>query len=338
MKHVSLSISLWLVVGCASSNRGSGDFEFRGWVDWPRFGDSADALELRGHTNEVADLIGPLDGSATLTVFTEGNHFPVLVPMISDELSSWSSYHCDQSLAPDEVLVVTLPQVMIVKALAEERIRLGSAVVPLSLDRVYPDVVMGGREPLGNLAKLGRVRPEAVAFAKHAGLGLLIHRRHVSQIDSLEALADSDLTVVLATPEEAGARSQYLETLDAIIGTEQRERLLRREISSFPGRLGIQHRDVPYALLTGQADVGLIFGHLATFYSGAYPKDLLAIRVPKAKPFGRELYLAQTSDEPSPAADCFERFVLGQAGNMYPSAGFVSPGEFEFRERIQLTD
>jgi hypothetical protein len=37
--------------------------------------------------------------------------------------------------------------------------------------------------------------------------------------------------------------------------------ILGRETSEFPGRLGIQHRDVPFAVANGLADAGLLVRH-----------------------------------------------------------------------------
>ena len=42
--------------------------------------------------------------------------------------------------------------------------------------------------------------------------------------------------------------------------------ILGRETSDFPGRLGIQHRDVPFAVANELADAGLIVHHLALYY------------------------------------------------------------------------
>ena len=49
-------------------------------VDWPAFGPELGYPHLKGIANTVPDFSGPIDGSAELTIFTEGNHFPVLLP------------------------------------------------------------------------------------------------------------------------------------------------------------------------------------------------------------------------------------------------------------------
>jgi hypothetical protein len=54
--------------------------------------------------------------------------------------------------------------------------------------------------------------------------------------------------------------------LHALIGKEAADQLLAHEIRTFPGRLGIQHRDIPYTILNDIADGGIILDHLAVFY------------------------------------------------------------------------
>jgi hypothetical protein len=76
----------------------------------------------------------------------------------------------------------------------------------------------------------------------------------------------------MASADEHGARAQYISALKAMIGVKATEAVLMRETGIFPGRLGIQHRDVLHALAAGEADVGIIFHHLARYFATAYPQ------------------------------------------------------------------
>src|SRR5262249_1639288 len=121
-------------------------------------------------------------------------------------------------------------------------------------------------------------------FARHRGLGLLL-RRELSGVDDVATLRTEARRIILASDSEPGARRQYLATLDALMGADAAAELMSHEIRSFPGRLGIQHRDIPYALLNDIADGGIIFGHLAAFYARTYPQRLRSVAVPAAEPF-----------------------------------------------------
>ena len=90
-------------------------------VDWPAFGPDRGHLHFKGIANAVPDFVGPIDGSAELTIFTEGNHFPVLLPLTLEQFPAWcrSTRACTVEAA--KILVVTLPQPMIIDILLKGR-------------------------------------------------------------------------------------------------------------------------------------------------------------------------------------------------------------------------
>ena len=158
-------------------------------VEWPAFGPERDYLHFKGFANAVPDFVGPIDGSAELTIFTEGNHFPVLLPLTLEAFPAWcrSTRACNVKAA--KILIVTLPQPMIIDILLKGGVRLGNAVLPVGRsDRVFPSIVMGGRAPLAQLAAAGMVQKKARVFARHRGLGLLV-RRDLSDITELNSFS-----------------------------------------------------------------------------------------------------------------------------------------------------
>jgi hypothetical protein len=116
---------------------------------------------------------------------------------------------------------------------------------------------MGGTAPLGELHATGMVGSSARIFARSRGMAMLLPRRP-DAIADLARFAERVDRFVIASPGEPGAREQIRSTLRALIGEDRTVRLFAREVVTFPGRLGVQHRDVPYALLNGLADGGLI--------------------------------------------------------------------------------
>jgi hypothetical protein len=303
---------------------------------WPSLGPEPDYLKLRGHVDTLPDFVGPIDGSAKLTIFTEGNHFPVLLPLVFKAFPEWCrSTRACQIEAP-EILVATLPQPMVVEMLLKGGIMLGSALLPVGRNkRVYPHFVMAGLLPLKRLAAAGIIQGHAVIFAHHRGLGLLV-RRDLADIKDLTSFAARVRRVVLASDSEPGARSQYLATLQQLIGSDASSRLLAREISGFEGRIGVQHRDVPYALLNDFADGGIIFGHLADFYARTYPDQLRFIPVSAAAPFGQDIAMAPTIGERRPIMDAFSRFFLETARAAYPEAGFSPVTDFTYALNVDI--
>ena len=59
--------------------------------------------------------------------------------------------------------------------------------------------------------------------------------------------------------------------------------ILGRETSNFPGRLGIQHRDVPFAVANGLADAGLLVHRLALHYTETFSKEFAVVSLPGAE-------------------------------------------------------
>src|SRR6516162_2571497 len=111
-------------------------------VAWPSFGPARGLLHLDGLTDTLPDFVGPLDGSAELTIFTEGNHYPVLLPLVFDAFPNWCRSTGACNADPSKILVVTLPQPMIVNMLTRGGIQLGKAVLPVGPDQhVFPDLV-----------------------------------------------------------------------------------------------------------------------------------------------------------------------------------------------------
>jgi hypothetical protein len=294
-------------------------------VPWPAFGPVRNLLRFDGFTDTVPDFVGPIDGSAQLTIFTEGNHYPVLLPLVLQRFPEWcrANHACDADAA--RILVVTLPQPMVVRMLTEGGISLGNAVLPIGPDKpVFPDLVMAGLSPLRQLRAAGVVEGQARIFAHTLGMGMLVSQG-VAGVGDLDQFSRRIDRFVVASPSEPGARQQYRATLTAQLGEAATAQLFDHEVVTCAGRLGIQHRDVPYALINNLADGGLIFSHLANFYAHAFPDRLRAVAVPGAERFGQDIAIVRTTRRHA-LATSFERFFMEVAPVAYPEGGFAVLG------------
>ena len=225
---------------------------------------------------------------------------------------------------------------MVVQILREGGIRLGNAIIPVGRnERVFPRFVMAGLEPLRQLAAAGIAEPTATVFARHRGMGLLISRR-LANVADLRGFSTAVHRLVMASEGEPGARNQYQAGLRAFLGEDEAIHLIQHEVRTFPGRLGIQHRDVPYAILNGLADGGIIFDHLAAFYARMYTEQLKYVPVPGAERFGREIAIARTAVAHDALSDAFQRFFLDKARDTYPAAGFTKSDKFAFGRVLNL--
>jgi hypothetical protein len=321
------------LIGCLASMPAAGQY-----VAWPAFGPESGLLRLDGLTDALPDFVGPIDGSAELTIFTEGNHYPVLLPLVLERFPAWCRSTRSCRADAGKILVVTLPQPMIVNMLVKGGIRLGNAVIPVGRDQhVFPDFVMAGPEPLRQLAAAGVIERQATVFARHRGLGLLL-KRDLAGVSDAASFSAGVARVVLASESEPGARNQYRATLESLLGHEATADVFAHEIGTFVGRLGIQHRDVPYAVLNEIADGGIIFSHLAAFYAQRYPDRLRHVAVPAAEPFGQEIAVARTIRERGPLPAAFEQFFVDVARTAYPEGGFTAAKDFRYGATLNLID
>jgi hypothetical protein len=306
----------------------------------PMISTPADFPALNGHTDTVPDIVGRLGSRIDLAIFTEGNHFPALLSgEIIDPFRRWARSHSDYStLSLDNIVIVTLPQPMIVNMLREHGISFGNLTLDVSrTSGFYPDIVMAGAAPLKVLHEASIVDAEARVFARNQGLALVVAAGNPLGINHIDDLARADIRIVLASESEPGARNQYISALNGLLGASQVQAALARETVTFPGRLGIQHRDVPYAIATRAADVGIIVHHLAQYYATAYREICGVVQVPEANRFSSTIALVSTVNPlRTPAARAFSEFFLGVAREVYPRYGFATMSAAKYGETIEL--
>ena len=91
---------------------------------------------------------------------------------------SWAksqSQYADLDL--ENVVVVTVPQPLVVQMVRSGGIALGNLTLDVSRKSgFYPDIVMGGLDPLQQLRKLGVLEAQARFFSKNRGLALLVRK------------------------------------------------------------------------------------------------------------------------------------------------------------------
>jgi hypothetical protein len=310
-------------------------------VVWRRMAAAAaTAPALDGHTDTVPDIIGRLGAPIGLAIFTEGNHFPALLGgEIIEPFRAWARAQPQHAELPlDNIVIVTLPQPMIVGMLLGGALSLGNLTIEVSrTSGFYPDIVMGGAAPLSQLRRASLVEAAARVFAQNRGLSLLTATGNPLDIQSLRDLTRSGIRIVVASESEPGARHQYISALESLLGQEATKSILSRETVAFPGRLGIQHRDVLQAIAGRDADVGIIFHHLARYFATTYPELCAMVTVPEAEKFSSAIAITQTV-EPlrAPAAAAFSEFFLRVAREVYPRYGFAVMSEAEFGTVLHL--
>ena len=300
----------------------------------------SDVPALDGYTDTVPDIVGRIGAPISFAIFTEGNHFPALLGgEIIEPFRAWARTQTPYAgLALDNIVVVTLPQPMIVRMLLGGGIALGNLTIEVSrASGFYPDIVTGGAAPLTQLHKAWVVEAEARVFARNRGLSLLVAAGNPLAIRSLDDLVRRAVRIVMAGENEPGARSQYISALEGLIGPDAAKTIVSHETVTFPGRLGIQHRDVLQAIAGRNADVGIIFHHLARYFAVTYPELCAMVAVPGAEQFSSTIAMARTVDPlRAPAAKAFSDYFLSIAREVYPRYGFAMMDDAEYGAVIRL--
>ncbi len=296
-----------------------------------------DVRSFVGHTDTVLDVIGRVGAPASLVIFTEGNHLMVLSSGdIVGAFPTWAKsqpQYANLDLA--NVILVTLPQPILVQMIRTGGVGLGNLMLDVSRSSgFYPDVFMGYPEPLRQLHQLGVTERRARFFCKNRGVALLVRKGNPLGVRSLADVIRSGTRIAL--PDFGDVRAKCLAATEMLLGKSAADALVSAE-TSFPGRLGIMHRDLPEMVARGYADVAFTWRHLVSYWARIFPNHFEFVAVPGAEPFSTQIALARV-DNPlrSEAMKAFDEFFFGRARDVYPHYDFARMSDNEFGAILEL--
>jgi hypothetical protein len=294
-----------------------------------------------GHTDTVPDIVGRIGTPPSLVIFTEGNHLMVL---LSDDMvgafPSWAKsqpQYADLDL--DNIVVVTVPQPVVVQMIRTGGIALGNLTLDVSRKSgFYPDIVMGGSDPLRQLRELGVIEPQGRFFSKNRGFALLVRKGNPLGIHGLTDVARTGARIALPDAvNEAGARARYRAAVDELIGKSAADALFAAEVAHFPGRLGIVHRDFPEMVARGYANAALTQYHLISYWTRIFPNHFELVPVPGAERFFVKIAFARVTDPLRPRAlNAFEEFFFARARDVYPRYDFARMSDGDYGQALAL--
>jgi hypothetical protein len=291
-----------------------------------------------GHTDTVLDVIGRIGAPPSLVIFTEGNH---LMALSSDDVvgafPSWAKSQPQfANLDLTNIILVTLPQPILVQMIRAEGVALGNLTLDVSrTSGIYPDIFMGYPEPLRQLHQSDVIEPQARFFCKNRGAALLVRK---SNPLGLHGLADVVRTGTrIALPDAGDVRAKCLAATEKLLGKPAADALVAAEVS-FPGRLGIMHRDLPEMVARGYADVALTWYHLVSYWARIFPNHFEYVAVPGAEPFFTQIALARVNNPlRSGAMIAFNEFFFSRARDVYPRYDFAHMNDNEFGGTLALS-
>jgi hypothetical protein len=260
-------------------------------------------------------VIGRIGAPPSLVIFTEGNHLMVLSSGdIVGALPSWAKsqpQYADLDLG--NIILVTLPQPILVQMMRTGGVALGNLTLEVSRGSgFYPDIFMGYPEPLRQLRQLGVLEPQARFFSKNRGVALLVRRSNPLGIHGLSDIVQTGARITL--PDSGDVRTQCRAAAEALLGRPGADALFAAEVTSFPGRLGIMHRDLPEMVARGYAPVAFTWYHLVAYWARIFPDQFEFVVVPGGEPFFTKIALCRVADPPRPRAmQAFDEFFFSRA-------------------------
>jgi Bacterial extracellular solute-binding protein len=306
---------------------------------WPTVTTLQPAIRsFAGHTDTVLDVVGRIGARPSLVIFSEGNH---LMALLSDDIvgafPSWAkSRPAYADLDLDNMVVVTLPQPILVQMITAGGIALGNLTLDVSRKSgLYPDIFMGYPGPLRQLRQLGVVEPQARFFSKNRGLALLVQKGNPLGIDGLRDVFRAGPRIAL--PDSGDVRAECRAAADELLGKPAADVFFAGEIPSFPGRLGIMHRDLPEMVARGYADVAFTWYHLVSYWARIFPNHFELVPVPGAERFFVQIAFGRVIDPLRPRAlQAFDEFFFSRARDVYPQYDFARMNDDEFGATLRL--
>jgi hypothetical protein len=285
-----------------------------------------------GHTNTMLDVVGRIGAPPSLAIFSEGNH---LMALLSDDIvgafPSWAkSQPAYADLDLDNIVVVTLPQPILIQMITAGRIALGNLALDVSrTSGLYPDIFMGHPGPLRQLYELGVLEPQARFFSKNRGLALLVRKGNPLGIGGLRDVLRPGTRIAL--PDSGDARAQCRAAADELLGKPAADVFFAAEVPSFPGGLGIMHRDLPEMVTRGYADVAFTWYHLVSYWARIFPNLFELVPVSGAERFFMQIAYGRVIDPLRPRAlQSFDEFFFSRARDVYPQYDFARMNDDEF--------
>ena len=291
-----------------------------------------------GHTDTVLDVIGRIGTPASLVIFTEGNHLMVLSSSdIVGAFISWAKSHPQYAdLDLTNIVLVTLHQPILLEMVRTGGVALGNLTLEVSRSSgFYPDIFMGYPQPLRQLRRLGVIGPEARFFCKNRGVALLVRKGNPLGIHDLPDVVRAGIQIAL--PDAGDVRAKCRAAADSLLGEPAANALFAAEVRTFPGRLGIMHRDLPEMIARGYADVAFTWRHLVSYWARIFPNQFEFIEVRGAEPYFTQIAFGSVVDPLRPwAMKAFDEFFFSRARSVYPQYDFARMNDNEYGATLAL--
>ena len=199
--------------------------------------------------------------TAELIVFSDGNHHMAL----REALQGFQQAHPQLQ----GIFYMTTPPGVVMTMLKKGGIYLGNLRISAK-----PNLLIG---PDNFIETVGKTH----AFADHAnfmqsrGCALIVRHGNPKKITGIQDLQRSDIRIACSNPvTETASYTVYRNTLLQLLGNHPDVTIFTREDTRMVYSRNIHHREIPGLLATQQADVALVYYHLALRYARIFPDQI----------------------------------------------------------------
>ena len=234
-------------------------------LDWPSetvLADEKIEQWQQPMSNRVLDFHGD-PTKARLVVFSDGNHHMAL-------LQSLKAFRLEKPQVED-IFYATTPPYPILKLLRAGAIRLGNLTLS-----VRPHVFISPPDLMDRLKTEGYLKQHQF-LAQNRGSVLLISRDNPKRIESIQDLMRNDVRLFISNPAtEKTSYTGYRQTLEEMAKRQGLDgKAFCRAVFGKTAEFGqrIHHREAPEAVVAGQAEVAIVYYHLALRYTRIFPEQ-----------------------------------------------------------------
>lgn len=262
--------------------------------------------------------------NARLVVFSDGNHHMAL----EAALQAFLRLHPEAN----DIFYATTPPGLLINYIKSGQLRLGN----LTLSR-QPHVFISPPNILTTLQDAGLTQCH-VPFMQSRGNVLLIRKGNPKDILGITDLLREDVRLFISNPvTEKASYDVYQETL------QQLGQVVGLSATAIQGRLGdtkhtrfgelIHHREAPQCLARGDADVAVIYYHLALRYTRIFPDlfDFIPLGgnkqtpIPDAGNITTTYHIALLNDEGDFGKDLYDYMFSDDVTHIYAEHGLQRP-------------
>lgn len=214
--------------------------------------------------NRVLDFHGD-PANAGLSILSDGNHHMALAA----SLQIFLKQHPDLN----DIFYVTLPPQTLNGILEHQHIHLANLKI-----NVRPDIYLGPLSVLNHWHEKKRLGVPHV-FARSQGQAWLVRKGNPTQFRGLEDFQSTGNRLFISNPvSEKTSHRVYRDTLldyaqDIGLDKDNIAQALSTESEHVMHSRHVHHREAPQALVNGQADIAIVYYHLALRYTRIFPDN-----------------------------------------------------------------